>query len=227
MFSADTILVSGDSFPSTADAFFLVEAFLDLDSNTGIHLAAQFLAALGSFPSTVQSSSEEATSIGLVYRILSSTKSAPESSLCPLLASAHLLGSSKVQELVGFALQHVDSVSVEKLLAEAAVSDEIRQQMLSNIEENNPWFNHPYLNEETLSVENAIVANGRVYEIDGASIDVGDIDLLLSVEMERSKAVTRLLRKHITLTSPSDTKVVSDVTTILAVQENEGNLERV
>ena len=228
-FPAESLLLSrDDTWSPSADAYFLVEAFLDYESVEGLQLAQQFLSVLSTFPLSIKSSDEDATTIGLVYRILPSTRSSAESAICPLLANARVMGVSKLKDLLGSVSLPLDGATVETLLKDVDVSSEVRQQIISSIGEGNPCWGPPsFLSDNRLPAQNVVVANGRVYEIDdGASIAEEDIDLLLSIELKRSKAVTSVLRKSIDFSDPGDATVVSDIATFLATQEGEGKSGR-
>jgi len=217
-FTSDSLLLAGDTFPAEADAYFLVEAFLDFGGSTdGLKLAEQFLSVLGSLPPSIKNSDGDDTTIGAVYRVLPSTKSAAESSLCPLFANAHLLGAGKLQKLLRSISLPLEGLRLDALLKDLDVSDEISQQISSNIGDESGCS---YI-ENQFSGSNLIVANGRAYKVEGSSFGKGDMDLLLSMELKGSKAVTSLLRKHVSFSPGRDAVAVSQVATFLSMESSD------
>lgn len=226
-FTSDSLLLSGDSFPAEPDAYFLVEAFLDFGgSMDGLKLAEQFLSVLSSLPSSIENSDGGDATIATVYRVLPSSKSAAESSLCPIFANAHLLGVAKLQKLLGSVSLPLEGLRLDALLKDLSVSDEISQQILSTMADESACTRSLNNVETQFSGSNVIVANGRAYEVEGSSFGKGDMDLLLSMELKASKAVTSLLRKHILFSTCDDAVAVSQVATFLSTESNDEKLAR-
>ena len=171
--------------PSTdVDAVFVIEAVLDFDTDTGLQIASKLVTILESFPTTIGKDS-----IAIGYRIIPSSESAAKAPLCPLLAGLGRVGSTYIQELLSNSGNAATLLELAESLG-VKVNDSDRKACLdmSHLKKGIPYANF-------------FVANGRVLPIQGTSVDKVDIELLLSIDIGRSKTVTKLLTPY--LTSPN------------------------
>ncbi|KAL3917350.1 MAG: hypothetical protein SGILL_004755, partial [Bacillariaceae sp.] len=165
----------GEETPTSSDAVFLFEAVLELDSPTGVGYAESFLKIMHNL-----STNDENVPSDVKYRILPSTDTAAKSPLCQLLNSAGALGYAKTLEMIESLVKDPDAIVDLGALGL----------------ESSPCSNLSYLNNELPST-NFVTANGRVYSMDGEALDNVDVDLLMNVNMDSTKFVTKLLKTHL------------------------------
>ena len=168
------------------DAVVIVEAVLALDTKKGKAIAKTFLDVMENIAATVGGSS-----VAVAYRVIPSTSAAATSPLCPIFATASTVGADGVKE----ALENGSD------LTDAASS-------------NSPCAQTAYLEGDLPS--NFLVANGRVYNIEGTSLDPSIyVELLLSIHMDHSTAVTKMVKDYVNADSPYD--AVARTTSFLSV----------
>jgi hypothetical protein len=68
--------------------------------------------------------------------------------------------------------------------------------------------------------DNVVLANGRILPLEDDSLTHDDIELLLSVEMKRSIAVTKLLAPHLDWKGLSAVSTVAQVATFLSIESD-------
>jgi hypothetical protein len=181
--------------PLDADAIFVFEAVLELDTSNGLGLALNFLKAMDVLPHNFGD-----INIAAKYRIIPSTLNAASTDLCKLLNSAGKLGFEKIKEIL------------ERLLSNPAASvDEY-----ATFTDSSPCNDLPYLREE-LSSENFVTANGRVYDMEDSSLSFTDIDLLTSMGLDSSKMVTAMLKPYVDVAEAYD---AIGKTTAFLLEEN-------
>lgn len=115
------------------------------------------------------------TSVSVAFRVLPSTQAAAASPLCAPFASAADIGREALVKALESGETPPGAGPCTTGLA--------------------------YLNEK-LPSSNFAVANGRVYNIDEMALDVMDLELLLNVHMDHSKAVTQSLREYVDESNP-------------------------
>jgi hypothetical protein len=156
--------------PADATAVFVVDAVLELDTAEGIAIAKKLVTLMETLPATVDDKSA-----AVAYRIIPSTTSAASSSRCSIVAQAKQLGAA---------------TTIEKLSKSKGDGSKL------DASEDGPCSQLKYLDEDLLS-RNFLVANGRVLPIQGTALEKVDLDLLLSIDLRRTEAVTDLLKKHL------------------------------
>lgn len=133
------------------------------------------------------------TPVAVAYRVVPSTESAASSPLCSLFASASKVGNAKLLE----ALEKGKSAMVSE-------DDCAKLQYL----------------KRGLPSENFLVANGRFYDLeDSKTIDTQDLELLISIHLDHTKAVTQLLKKYVDPQNPYE--AVSRATAFLSASKTE------
>ena len=185
--------------PATADvdAVFVIDAVLEFDTQVGLEIASKLVSMLDSFPATL---GKDNVAIG--YRILPSTEAAAKSPLCPLLAALGRVGSSQIQDLLSKAGNGEDVSKYVNSLG-LTIDDREACEAASHSREDLPYANF-------------LVANGRVLPIPDSSLDTADVDLLLTIDVGRSKTVSRLLKPY--LASPDIAfDAISRTTSFLSV----------
>jgi Thioredoxin-like domain len=209
---------------SACDALFVVDVFLAYDTVEGLNLAAKFMSLMDSFPTALESSSGNGSStIGVAYRFMPSSTSASKSVLCPVLTHAGLLGAPIVQRLLDAVTLPQDIDQLDSLLTSIdGVSDDVRATILANSGSDGPCATLLYPSKSEWSFGNALVANGHIFHVEGKSIVQDDLELLLMLELSRTKAVTNLLRKYVALDSTNAVAFVAKVASFLMEEESQG-----
>mmetsp|Transcript_56656 Transcript_56656/g.137682 ORF Transcript_56656/g.137682 Transcript_56656/m.137682 type:complete len:1847 (+) Transcript_56656:196-5736(+) len=158
------------------EALFVFEAVLEIDTLKGLSIARDFLTTMNDIQNTIGG-----TKIGVKYRIIPSSTRAANSQVCRLFASA---GSIEFQSTLETLKQLIDDPSTEidesKFVPTAA-------SMCADI---------AYL-KKTLPSQNFITCNGRMYVLEDDELDTVDIELLSTIGVDASKAVTELLKEYI------------------------------
>jgi Thioredoxin-like domain len=228
-FSAENSLLSArkaqeNHLMSGSDALFVVDVFLAYDTKEGLDLAAKFMSLMNSFPSSLESSSENgSSSIGVVYRFMPSSTSTSKGALCPILAHAGLLGAPIVERLLHSVTLPQDIDMLDSLLnAVDGISDDVRATILANSGADGPCATMHYPSRPSWSFDNSLVANGRIFHVEGKSVVQDDLELLLSLEMSRTKAVTKLLRKYVALDNTNAVALVGNIASFLMGEESQG-----
>jgi hypothetical protein len=209
------------------DANFVVEALIEYDTEEGVKILSSLLPVLDSFLSTLDSESDSSsTAAQFGYRILPSTASAAKSALCPILSFASLLGSSSVMAAVDKFSLATDSLALEDLLNSLPdVSSEVRERILAGAVDG-PCSSSKYLDGE-LPAKNFILGNGRLYVVDDATtVGQEDINLLMTMELERAKAVAALLKEFVAPDPSTAFDAISRATAFLAVAGAESSVDR-
>jgi hypothetical protein len=106
------------------------------------------------------------------------------------------------------------------------VSSETRERILSGANIDGPCSSSKYLDGELLA-HNFILGNGRLYAVDEAS-NVGqeDIEILMTMELERAKAVAALLKEFVAPDPSTAFDAISRATAFLAVAGAESSIDR-
>ena len=196
-----------EGLPSEADAIIGVDAFLDISTRKGLTMAKQFVSVMKNISNKVLDDS-----VAVAYRIIPSTEAAAKSHLCPLIsASAGDVGIKVIEEVLdwkttkGYELKETtkELLGSSKAIHMAACSETT------------------YLQGD-LPSKNFLVANGRVFNLEGVSLDAMDVELLMSVEMDISKSVTTMLRESISgMHKPYD--AVSRTAAFLATEKSKAS----
>jgi hypothetical protein len=178
-----------------ADAIISVDAFLDLRTKQGLSIAKEFLTVMEAFPDTI-----DGNSVSVAYRIIPSMSSFTNEKLCRLVASAGRLGSSGMKEAFELLVNGKDvAVVVDGLSIDGEATC-------------------PDLTEDLPSA-NFILANGRVLNIEDTSLDTIDVELLISMGIAETKAVSRMLRPYVESDSPHD--IVASTTAFLVASKSQ------
>jgi hypothetical protein len=152
---------------------------------------------------------------------LPSTTAAADHPFCPLLGHASVLGVATSRNLLK---DWNISPNLKKALNEiSSLSNDAKESIL--LDSADQLCTRQVGLSETLPHKNFILGNGRIFPIEGASLVREDIDLLLSIELERAKAVLRLLERHITVQGSGDFANVTRVVSYLSI-EAESSISR-
>lgn len=178
-FGTDSMLapksMTSDTSALEADAIFIYEAFLALDTPKGLSFALDFLNAMDSLPKSIGGAT-----LAVKYRIIPSTSNGANTEICKILSSAGKVGFEKTKELLERMLENSD----------------VAMDEYTNHVDPTPCHDLPFLTEEIPS-DNFITANGRVYNIDEASLSNIDVELLMTMGLPSSKKVSEMLKPHV------------------------------
>lgn len=179
-------------------AAYLVEAVVELDTEDGLAFLSSLLTTANSFPSSI-GSGDDTDNVSVALRIIPSSRSSAESPLASIFRRA---GKFDISTLLALTVMTMRSGTVDEdgsmmrhfIANMHGLSVDVRNALFDAItEESTPA--EPYL-EQDLPAANFLLANGRVYVPDEMSVAKEDLELLLTMEMIRAKALTRLLRPH-------------------------------
>lgn len=218
-------LIFPDTKSTPLDANFVVEALIEFDTEAGVKILTGLLPVLDSFLSSLDSESgSEAANFG--YRILPSTSSAAKSALCPILSYASLLGSSSTMAAIDKFSLAADSSTLEEILNSLPdVSSEVRERILIGAIDG-PCLSSKYLDGE-LPAKNFILGNGRLYAVDeDSTVRQEDIELLMTMELERAKAVAALLKDFVASDPSTAFDAIARATAFLALSGADSSLDR-
>ncbi|KAL3801369.1 hypothetical protein HJC23_006979 [Cyclotella cryptica] len=213
-------------FPSTnnpvdirnVDAFFVVEAVLNFDTIDGVNAALNFFDLMQSAPARWHSSK----TVSVAFRIVSNPRNGGvngDPSKASGYASLFCLASRfNIKTLKrAFEIMH-ENKSFLDAWNSFRTSDEFDEETSQNLVD--AVSKMPRCsNEGTLDKDNYYTINGRVYPIEGPFgpfLNEEDIKMLLSVEMDRSIGMTRLISPKF-LAEPGKVDKSTDESTILAV----------
>ena len=191
-FGSDSFLFAKTSVvsPSDADSVIAIDAVIELNTRRGSTIAKNLISVMEKISNTLAGSS-----VAVAYRFIPSTKEAAKSALCPIVsAGAGTVGASVIREVLDWKMGDGGlSESTKKLLDSI---DSVAGTLACRATD--------YMEGEFPS-KNFIVANGRFMNILGTSLDTVDVELLMSLDLERTKVVTKTLREFIPgLNSPYD-----------------------
>mmetsp|Transcript_33197 Transcript_33197/g.98658 ORF Transcript_33197/g.98658 Transcript_33197/m.98658 type:complete len:1315 (-) Transcript_33197:1985-5929(-) len=184
---------SSESADGEVKAGFVLEAHLDLSSGRGLALAGSFLRTMDALPANV---GEDAVSA--YYRLVPT--STFHAGLAELLSDAGTFGSDAVAKLIDIVGNEVATGDLEGDVAElldglVGVDDEVKAAMKKSLKKKIL----PAASGEELPSPNCLLANGRVLDLDAqssGSIEPADVEILLTLEMNRARAVARKLGPH-------------------------------
>uniref|UniRef100_A0A7S4SGK2 Uncharacterized protein n=1 Tax=Ditylum brightwellii TaxID=49249 RepID=A0A7S4SGK2_9STRA len=201
--------------PSDGDdndiATFLVEAYFDLQTTKGLRLALSFMSTMSEFPSTLNNNGKDGDDVSVAYRILPSSNNVDDVQLNPIISYLQSEEYRKEGDTTGAILKsiisslldaHVGSKSSEGvdlhgIISNMAIINDTTREELLKIATDNKGNPLEYLQKKKLPADNFMIANGRVFIPELDSVETDDIELLLSLEMKRARALTNMLRPHI------------------------------
>ncbi|KAL3809942.1 hypothetical protein ACHAXA_011384 [Cyclostephanos tholiformis] len=186
---------------NNVDAMFLVEGVFDLGSPVGINFAISFLDLISSPPSAWHDST---TSVSLAFRIVPSIS--PSSPQSQVLANIICIASQFDPDDIKAVLKTFHGATSLESIADAITS--IEQSGISGIAIEKMTMaakgeaSCTAVKSISREKENFFVVNGRVYVPIDSSTGVTDISLLVSMEMDRTHAITKMILPHLLLEAP-------------------------
>jgi UDP-glucose:glycoprotein glucosyltransferase len=218
-FDATSLFVPQKQRPTeTPDAIFLVEAVLDLESSEGREFAANFIETMESIPGE----EDEGGGNALAYRILPNTASSATSGLCTILAHASKFEVASLLEILK--RDDISQMTVETIFdIMPRMSDgNVRAAIISDA---SACSNLAYL-ESDLPSTPFVVANGRVFSPEDAAMNKEDLELLLSIEQNKAKGITKLILPHLSFRGNAQYDAFAQTASFLAEQNSKDKVHR-
>jgi UDP-glucose:glycoprotein glucosyltransferase len=189
---------------SIPDAVFVTEAIVDLETSQGVTFATRFLQIMDSYTGT-----DPKVSMSITFRIVP-FPSCSKLSIYSILAYAGAVGAGNIATLLS--LEDVTKMTVDELLSKLPSLSTETKEAISQFTCASDW------SIETMPSKSFLTVNGKVYEPKEGSVTKLDIDMLVDLELSRSKATTKFLKDVL---SPSDISyhdAISKASTFLAIQ---------
>jgi UDP-glucose:glycoprotein glucosyltransferase len=166
---------------------FVFDGIFDFSTELGMAHAAAFLSVMKSLPGKPER---------VAYRILPSNTKAASTAICSFFAHASFVESDALEKIID---PKYKSLTTKQLLEKLVdLSPEAAGKMLSN---DGLCSSQKYL-QRKISANNMIVGNGRTFLLDDELVTLSDVEMLLSVQMASSRAVTRILSPYFPVESP-------------------------
>jgi hypothetical protein len=185
-FSTESLLFPGShTFKTQPEAIFTVEAVSDLETQEGLDFASKFVEIMDAYPDFFQDGETKLqTSTG--YRMLPSPNSTSPA-LCAVLANAGMVGTEAIRAI----LENKDSLakSIDELLALVPILSDEQKQLISS-------YSCAKWEMDDIPTGSFVVVNGKPFAPDGF-VTKEDIEILMGLELSRSKATTRTLREDL------------------------------
>lgn len=175
------------------DAIFLVEGVFDLDSHAGVNSAVSFLDLIISSPA----SWHESKVISMAFRIIPSTTSlSPQSQvLASILCSSAQFELRDVRTIISL-FQGITRKNVADAITsieQSGINDNVIERMVAVAKDSKC----PSAKTTKNGDKNFFLVNGRLYVPDDLSISTSDISILVSMEIDRTHAMTKIVLPHL------------------------------
>ncbi|KAL7546885.1 hypothetical protein ACHAWF_010208 [Thalassiosira exigua] len=181
------------------DAMFLIEGAFDLDNQEGVNSAASFLRLVSSPPEAWH----DARRVSVAFRMLASGPAASPRSqvLSRIFCAASQFDPEDILRLLEAqggpaSFENVAGV-IDAIGQIDSIASDVRQRMQrfgAAETETTCHASKPIADEK----DNFYVANGRVYvPIDDAPISISDIQMLISMEIDKTRSITQMLYPHL------------------------------
>ena len=222
-FGAESLLFPSASQDVSPEAVFVIEAFLDIGSLEGLEIAKSFITVMTSFPATIAGGGEDSVPVKIGYRIIPSKVTDAAKTWCPLLANAAEIGADGLAKVLDAAVNKADGANVS-LDALPELSDRLKQKMQADLA-NGACSKLPELTDSP--GDNLLVSNGLYYALEGSTITKDDVELLLSLDLDKSKAVTSYLKDHVSSDDPVGCEAMFRCIAFLALEAASSTVDRV
>ncbi|KAL7581437.1 hypothetical protein ACA910_022018 [Epithemia clementina (nom. ined.)] len=193
-FGSASLLIRGDD-SDELKGYFVMDVVLDYARPAGLAQLKHLVESIERFPSSLTSDdtdSAKSQSYVVGYRILPSSKASAESPLCPVLAHAGQIGIETLKSLVALVMESSEEqTTLEDLISSM---DQATGKMIASARNVCRSFFPDGTSESEKTHVPRIVCNGRVYEMGNNNVVKEDIDLLISLEMQRAAAVFDVLK---------------------------------
>lgn len=181
-FTTDALLFpKSHTFEQSPTAVFVVEAVVDLETTEGVSFATRFVGLMDSYPDVLKEG-EESQQLSIGYRLIPRSST---SGVCSILGNAAIIGVDAIKTVLsqeGFANKSTDEL--------IALMPELNTEQKESI----TTFSCSVSDSaELVPPTNFVSVNGKVYAPEQDSIAKDDIELLIDIELTRSKATTKLL----------------------------------
>ena len=114
-FSTESLLFpTSNTFETSPEAVFLIEAVVDLASESGLRFANDVISATSALESSMKTGSSS-VSVSIAYRVIPSTAQSASLPFACLLANANIVGTENISALLS--IEDVASKTAEELVA--------------------------------------------------------------------------------------------------------------
>ncbi|CAB9500382.1 UDP-glucose:glycoprotein glucosyltransferase [Seminavis robusta] len=216
-FDASSLLIaSSTTEDQEVKAVFVIDALLDVGTAQGIQLAKSLVSVMSTFKTAISDSTgSKKIEAKIGYRIIPSKATEGAKQLCPILAMAGEIGSEALLAVLDKAAEG-EGLSLESLLDNIpGLSNDLKQSMEANLSEG------VCSRLETVTSapsDNMIVSNGLFYALEASSVTKDDIELLISLDLDYSKAVTAYLADDIAPETPEKCDAIARTISYLAME---------
>ena len=193
-FSTESLLFpTSNTFETSPEAVFLIEAVVDLASESGLRFANDVISATSALESSMKTGSSS-VSVSIAYRVIPSTAQSASLPFACLLANANIVGTENISALLS--IEDVASKTAEELVAAIPNLADDKKAELTSLFASSSCVDQAYLAVD-LPADNFVAANGRMYAPDSTMISVDDLKLLLELELPQSRAMTKILSQEL------------------------------
>jgi UDP-glucose:glycoprotein glucosyltransferase len=176
------------------DAIFLVEGVFDLDSPAGVNLAVSFLDLIISSSATLW---HESKVTSMVFRILpSTTPTSPQAQvLSSILCTSSRFELLDIRAIVNLVqgTTHKNVADIISFIEQSGVDDNVIGRMVAVAGKSEC----PPTKSTKNGHKNFFLINGRLYVPDDLSISTSDISILVSMEIDRTHAITKIVLPYL------------------------------
>lgn len=210
--SASLLFPKSNKLEGMPEAVMVVEAVVDLASKGGVTLANNLIDVMDEMPASIKDG-EEDVPVSIAYRIVPSTQKT-ETAVCGYFLNAGLIGAAGMKQLLS--LDNVANLSMEELSESLpSLSAEIKEMISSSSSSA-----CTKTSETDLPFSNFLLANGRVYAPEPPTVAKDDVDLLIQIELPRSRAVTDLIGSDLSFEDKEYFDAISQTSVLLAMEHN-------
>mmetsp|Transcript_4454 Transcript_4454/g.6909 ORF Transcript_4454/g.6909 Transcript_4454/m.6909 type:complete len:1653 (+) Transcript_4454:54-5012(+) len=170
------------------DAVFVVEAVVNMKSKDDIDFIANFLNIMDAFPNKLQDGASTANVL-IGYRIVCAPSDSTPA-LCSILSNAGILDVERIKIILS--QEGILEKSIDDIITSVADIDGTIREKLSSFN-----FAKSWTRGNRVPPANFVCVNGKSYAPEEGALSKDDIELLLSMEISRSKATTKMLSNHL------------------------------
>jgi hypothetical protein len=185
---------------SNVDAFFVIEAMVDLDDSVGIEAASSFLKIISSTPDSLH----ESKTVSLAARIVPVGESASPASqlLGSLFCAASHFNALDLIHVVDYMQESKEDIAINSNFFDKieSLSTSVRTKMIEVVSDGKKC--HDVKHDEKY----LYVANGRVYVPSSGSpfITLDDIKMLVNLELDKTIALTKMVLMNLSSKSATN-----------------------
>jgi hypothetical protein len=187
-FSTDALLFpKSHTFERPPSAVFVVEAVVDLETPEGVASATRFVEVMDAYADAI-TEGDSSLQLSIGYRIIPRSNLGT-SPVCSIMANAGVIGADSLKNVL--AQDGLTTKSMDELLALIPGLNAKQKVTISS------FACSASVSSELMPRTNFVAVNGKVYSPEQGLIAKDDIELLVDIELSRSKATTKLLSNQV------------------------------